>query len=172
MYCKHCGKLIADDSVFCQYCGKKQDIIIVKDESYTESEQNEVFNKVELKPTYRRNEFAIFNAKYHKYWIIYAIWVSLNVIIWNLGNGYVEVCPFCGYEDNKPSSYLYPLRHCTDYDIDDNVKIYKAFDPSTYDITEFILYVIILPLLIIVYFKYLHKPLKKKNIQNENELNI
>ena len=21
MYCKHCGKEIADDSVFCQYCG-------------------------------------------------------------------------------------------------------------------------------------------------------
>ena len=23
MYCKHCGKEIADDSVFCQYCGKQ-----------------------------------------------------------------------------------------------------------------------------------------------------
>ncbi len=23
MYCKHCGKEIADDSVFCQYCGEK-----------------------------------------------------------------------------------------------------------------------------------------------------
>ncbi|MFW5573382.1 MAG: zinc-ribbon domain-containing protein [Prevotella sp.] len=25
MYCKHCGKQIADDSTFCQYCGGKVD---------------------------------------------------------------------------------------------------------------------------------------------------
>lgn len=25
MYCKHCGKEIADDSKFCQHCGKSQD---------------------------------------------------------------------------------------------------------------------------------------------------
>ena len=24
MYCKHCGKVIADDSTFCQYCGGRQ----------------------------------------------------------------------------------------------------------------------------------------------------
>lgn len=26
MYCKHCGKIIADDSTFCQYCGGRMDI--------------------------------------------------------------------------------------------------------------------------------------------------
>ena len=26
MYCKKCGKEIADDSVFCRYCGEKQDV--------------------------------------------------------------------------------------------------------------------------------------------------
>lgn len=26
MYCKHCGKQIADDSTFCQYCGGKLDV--------------------------------------------------------------------------------------------------------------------------------------------------
>lgn len=25
MYCKHCGKEIADDSKFCNHCGKEQD---------------------------------------------------------------------------------------------------------------------------------------------------
>ena len=24
MFCKHCGKQIADDSTFCQYCGGRQ----------------------------------------------------------------------------------------------------------------------------------------------------
>lgn len=27
MYCKHCGKLIDEDSVFCRFCGKPQEII-------------------------------------------------------------------------------------------------------------------------------------------------
>ena len=27
MFCKHCGKEIADNSAFCQYCGGKQDVI-------------------------------------------------------------------------------------------------------------------------------------------------
>jgi uncharacterized membrane protein YvbJ len=27
MYCKHCGKQIDEDSVFCQYCGKPQDVV-------------------------------------------------------------------------------------------------------------------------------------------------
>lgn len=31
MYCKHCGKEIADNSTFCQYCGGKQDIAIPTD---------------------------------------------------------------------------------------------------------------------------------------------
>lgn len=26
MYCKYCGKGIADDSLNCQYCGGKQDV--------------------------------------------------------------------------------------------------------------------------------------------------
>ncbi len=29
MYCKHCGKQIADDSAFCQYCGGKIDTLVV-----------------------------------------------------------------------------------------------------------------------------------------------
>lgn len=29
MYCKKCGKIIADDSVYCNYCGAKQTIDIV-----------------------------------------------------------------------------------------------------------------------------------------------
>ena len=26
MYCKHCGKEIADDSLFCQHCGGRQSV--------------------------------------------------------------------------------------------------------------------------------------------------
>ena len=39
MYCKHCGKEIADNSVFCKYCGGKTDDAPVKDYEASYSEQ-------------------------------------------------------------------------------------------------------------------------------------
>lgn len=32
MYCKHCGKQIDDDSAFCRYCGKPQDLPMEEDD--------------------------------------------------------------------------------------------------------------------------------------------
>lgn len=46
MYCKHCGKEIADDSNFCQHCGGEQDIILSKQSD--NSEQNTII-KAEVK---------------------------------------------------------------------------------------------------------------------------
>ena len=163
MYCKHCGKQIADDSVYCQHCGGKQDADLPSETiSNVDSEKEKVINKVELKHTFGKKEFSLFSSKYHKYWIIYAIWVFINIIIWNMGDGYVKH-DFFDDRDGKPSAYLYPLSHCTYCDVNgDWHRTYESFDTSTYDITEFILYVIILPLLIIAYFKYLHESIKAK----------
>ena len=162
MFCKHCGKEIADDSKFCQHCGGKQDTsITLEATNNTESERGEVVNKVELKHTFEKRHTALFSKKSQKYWLIYAIWVFINIIIWNMGSSYVEH-DFFDERNGKPSAYLYPLRHCIYYDFNySKNKTYKSFDPSTYDITEFILYVLILPLVIIIYFKYLHEPFKK-----------
>lgn len=38
MYCKHCGKEIADDSNFCQHCGGEQDIILSKQSDNSEQD--------------------------------------------------------------------------------------------------------------------------------------
>ena len=162
MYCKHCGKQIADDSVYCQHCGGKQDADLPSETiSNVDSEKDKVINKVELKHTFGKKEFSLFSSKYHKYWIIYAIWVFINIIIWNMGDGYVKH-GFFDEGEGKPSAYFYPFQHCTYYDFNGSGrKTYESFDTDTYDITEFILYVIIVPLLIIAYFKYLHEPLKK-----------
>ena len=36
VFCKHCGKQITNDSLFCQYCGSKQDV-----ELFSASSSNE-----------------------------------------------------------------------------------------------------------------------------------
>ena len=155
MYCKHCGKEIADDSKFCQHCGGKLDAsITVEATNNTESERGQVVNKVELKHTFEKRHIALFSKKYQKYWVIYVIWVFINIIIWNMGSSYVDHS-YSDERNGNPTMYLYPLKHCN------SNGDYKSFDPSTYDITEFILYVLVLPLVIFFYFKYLHKPFKK-----------
>lgn len=45
MYCKHCGKQIADDSTFCQYCGGKLDNSTT---GLKDSFDKETFNKVSV----------------------------------------------------------------------------------------------------------------------------
>lgn len=35
MYCKYCGKQIADDSTSCQYCGGKVDVPVVEPQEAT-----------------------------------------------------------------------------------------------------------------------------------------
>ena len=41
MYCKHCGKVIADDSKFCRYCGTNLVDVSLAEESSNVSQSNE-----------------------------------------------------------------------------------------------------------------------------------
>lgn len=46
MYCKHCGKQIADDSSFCQYCGEKViDELLLSENSTILPANNKTFRK-------------------------------------------------------------------------------------------------------------------------------
>ena len=64
MYCKHCGKEIADDSKFCQHCGGKQ--------LESEVRGNEApFGKIVSK---------LFSNINKKYLYAYIIWVVINTI--------------------------------------------------------------------------------------------
>lgn len=128
MYCKHCGKEIADDSKYCQYCG-----------GYQGQESKSSSNGL----------FASF-AKQKKGWILYLIWVSVNYIVYLIGNKGHQ-----GWNYYTPQDTIFPFPNSG----------YHWFDIDSYDFSEFIIYCFIIPLivyLVITYKNNIKKLFKKK----------
>ena len=126
MYCKHCGKEIADDSKYCQYCGGSQG-------QESKSSSNGLFAS-----------FAI----HKKGWILYLIWVSVNYIVYLIGNK--------GHE----GWYDYYIPRDTIFPFPKKYSNYDWFDIDSYDFSEFIIYSFIIPLIIYFCVKY-KKDIKK-----------
>ena len=75
MYCKYCGKEIADDSIFCRYCGGKQEESVPSSTSFdVKSEEPKKKEKVIGIPTIKIN----LSDKQKMWCEIYAVWVLLN----------------------------------------------------------------------------------------------
>lgn len=120
MYCKHCGKEIADDSLFCQHCGGKQSELTSNETARVENETQRKEKVVEI-PTIKANF-----SESTKWWICgYSLWVVLN-FYWL----------FAGNKRSYAGKEFLPF---TD-DIDKWCGVY--------DITEFVVYVFGLPLII------------------------
>lgn len=120
MYCKHCGKQIADDSRFCQHCGGNQDDTTTASstEVYSDSQGKE---KVVEIPTIKANF-----SDTTKWWIVgCGIWLVIN-LYWL----------FAGNKSDSASEYFQPFSDKMDSEF------------SYYDITEFIVYVIGLPFIV------------------------
>lgn len=138
--CKHCGKEIADDSIYCQYCGK---LINTNPDNMVKENHTK---------TISCGEFL------KKYLLLYVIWLVLNLLFLCLGESEMKKGVggdgrFVEYTHTySPKDYFFPFT--------DN-KISYNFDVDYYDFTEFIFYAILIPLLILFYMLYLHKPLKK-----------
>ena len=131
MYCKHCGKEIADDSKFCQHCGGKQDNIsdsAQSVESITDKESSK--GKVIEIPTIKTN----FSDKTK--WLIfgYGIWLVVN-LYWL----------FAGDKSSYAAYYFQPFSG------------ELGSSMSYYDISEFIVYVIGIPLAIWGFLMYRKK---------------
>lgn len=141
MYCKHCGKQIADDSRFCQHCGGKQDILLdsTKNEE-SDSKKESVNGRVIEIPTIKTN----FSDKTK--WILfgYGIWFVFN-LYWL----------FAGDKSGEAASYFQPFADVP----------WK--EDSYYDITEFIVYVIGVPLAIwgILFYRKKYKGRDSKLIK-------
>ena len=121
MYCKHCGQQIAEDSKYCQYCGGIQENVSVTSAQENRNNGNAQEHKVVEIPTIKAN---LSNST--KWWIVgCGLWLVLN-LYWL----------FAGGKSSSASEYFMPFS--------------DKFESSNsyYDITEFIVYVIGLPLAI------------------------
>ncbi len=122
MYCKHCGKEIADDSKFCQYCGGNQETVnsTSKVDSEKSAETKNESKVIEI-PTIKTN----FSEKTK--WIIlaYSTWFIFH-LYWLLA----------GDKSGSASEYFQPF----------SSKMGSSM--SYYDITEFIVYIVGVPLAI------------------------
>ena len=120
MYCKHCGKQIADDSKFCQHCGGSQEDTTTTSSTEVKHDSLNQEKVVEI-PKIKANF-----SDTTKWWIIgCGIWFVIN-LYWL----------FAGHKSSSASEYFQPFSEKMDS------------NNSHYDITEFIVYVIGLPLII------------------------
>ena len=118
MYCKHCGKEIADDSRFCHVCGGPQDVdssfIKVKEEK--SKEENGIYiPKVKIN----------FSDSAKCWTVACALWLILNLYWLFADKGY----------SSADSNFLPFCRHLDDW-------------CGYYDLTEFIVYVFGLPFIV------------------------
>lgn len=95
MYCKHCGKEIADDSKFCQHCGGKQ----LENDREANNDKTPLDNIIS----------KLFSNINKKYLYLYAIWVVLNTILLCFGGErwYAIECfyPFTNYNSFRADYY-------------------------------------------------------------------
>ena len=136
MFCKHCGKQIADDSKFCQYCGKKNDNSLPTSQGVSIEDANE------LKTTNVNQS----SNKWLKWGIIYAIYVVLNILLLVSGDS---------IGSRSATDYFWPFGET-------NLSNHKPFDPTNYDFTELLVYVFLIPLCIFGWYKFIRKPTNER----------
>ena len=143
MYCKHCGKEIADDSKFCQHCGGKQeDGFPSPANNAVKSEEPKKQEKVIEIPTIKTNL-----SDNQKKWIgFYVAWALLNFIFIFIKGNY----------DNA-SRYFFPFQ-----------ATWSKWDLNYYDFSEFLVYAILLPLIVFFIYKYKDKISKILNGNGSN----
>lgn len=129
MYCKHCGKEIADDSKFCNYCG---------------GGQLENLETIEVPKEKMRTEKNFFSENVKFGLIGYGLWVVLN-LYWLLS----------GEKSDEANIYFQPFAAFEEY--------YESYY-SYYDVSEFVVYTLGLPLLIVGVFLLI------KHIKHNNQV--
>ena len=148
MFCKHCGKEIADDSKFCQHCGGIQTTEICSQNDTSEQKSRDII--VEIKG----NEPSAINffAKNKIYIILYIVWVIINVLLLLQGESNVYEQSRKNFHDGgfyinsntfKANEVLYPFTSI-------GYQSSYFFNAKYYDWTEFLVYCLLIPLIVYI----------------------
>lgn len=129
-FCKKCGKVIAEDSIFCQYCGAKQDAI----DQISEKKKIEVNASVNatIKPSFK-TPFIEKLKSYPRITFVYSLWFIIHIILLASGDGRRGFFPKIYYSDYGTYS-------------ERGWKI--EWDLDRYGLPEFLIYVLLIPLLV------------------------
>ena len=122
MYCKQCGKQISDDSIYCRHCGCRQSEVI---SSESEGDLNSTFSN-----GLDKNHLKSLLSNKLGWLIGYGIYVIINVLFLVGGD-----TSSTAKEDFWPFGDPHFLGH-------------EPFNLNDYDITEFLVYVLLIPLVL------------------------
>lgn len=169
MFCIYCGSKISEDSTFCPYCGKNQKQKapghchycggqIEQDSSFCPYCGSKVI-RTNQKKTIERMRFIQFKKLIaelrNRFCIWYVLWLITNIVLlhksgeaysnyFNLSN----VRPDCWLSSNSskgiyPENWFYPFRNI--------ISGIMGQDPVyTYDISEFMIYTVLLPIIVAI----------------------
>lgn len=133
MYCKHCGKEIADDSKFCQHCGGK-----LSEEPARSS---------------RWNDFMV---RHKKLSYAYLMWLAFHIFALAIGMANP-------HRHSNLSPYRPIIRRIDRGEIDTNDFFPFGGGLDSYDFSEFIVYTIAIPLFLFGIIKLYHLFFPKKS---------
>lgn len=181
MFCKHCGKLIADDSTFCQYCGGRQEFII-QQPSESKNLKVELGGNLKASLAPELPKFTWLKDFYKNHIALvftYGLWFLVNLLLLINGNDrkgfwphtykyrdrvaehtHLEYIPWTGQTVEGKSWDLGPEVTKWDWDID------------RYGWSEFLVYVVLIPFLIYIgfrIFKYFKNRSDRPTIFNPSE---
>lgn len=173
MYCKHCGKQIDNDSVYCRFCGLAQSETVNYSEiKHRNSIHSELGGEIRIKigPNLSKfKEIRTFITKHAVFFVISGIWFLINCVLLACGenrDGFwphtymhrervaehtrLEYIPWTGETVDAKYWDLGPEQTKINWDLD------------YYGLSEFIIYAILVPFIIFLIYNYISKQLQNK----------
>lgn len=158
MYCKKCGKEIADDSVFCKHCGANQTTIVTRPSNQPIKVDVNANVEATVSKSYDRNiknlsnVFKSMSGCVKTSLTVYFFWLVAHVLLLINGHDRDHFFPYL-----RKLSHIYDRRIVDDgYELDWDIGYYGA--------TEFITYVIVIPCIIFL-LAYFYRKNKKTIVQ-------
>ena len=162
MYCKYCGRIIDEDSIFCQFCGGMQAKSVHSAKESVIGQTININGNIDIS-----NNKTFFNRiiscllKHKGVYLTYAVWFLLNIILLICGSDRKGFFPRIFKDYKWWHGYTMPTTRSGYEDYSWSIK----FKIENYAWVEFVVYIALIPLLIyigcILYGKYKQKKQNK-----------